>query len=212
MVARGPDSLGTQWHGDQVAQGMGTHQHGPSRDTSPRCQPGATLQWPCHQAARAGPTCRKLAPRCWARTGPAGPATSPPARRGRRGHTGSIGGGHQGDPGGHGVRGTRGWPYQPVPVTRGQVEGADDVDAHQALLGLAGGQLLEVARRGGHPGVLGQGVETEKPLEVGGDSSAVHPEVPWPHGWSPHGTPGALTLNSPTGTGSSPAPSGPPGW
>lgn len=56
MVARGPDSLGTQWHRDQVAQGMGTHQHGPSWDTSPRCQPGATQQWQCHQATCAGPT------------------------------------------------------------------------------------------------------------------------------------------------------------
>lgn len=92
MVARGPDSLGTQRHRDQVAQGMRTHQHGPSWDTSPRCQPGATQQWQCHQATCAGPTCRKLAPPCWARTGPAGPVSSPPARRGRRGHTGSIGG------------------------------------------------------------------------------------------------------------------------
>lgn len=59
---------------------------------------------------------------------------------------------------------THGWPYQPVPVAGGQVEGPDDVDPHQTLLGLAGGQLLEVTRWRGHPGVLGQGVDTEKPL------------------------------------------------
>lgn len=58
-------------------------------------------------------------------------------------------------------------PHQPVVVLGLELQGSDDVDSHDALLGPAVRQLPELPRRGWNSGILRQCIDLKRSLKIG---------------------------------------------